>query len=104
MAKKYSRWVNHMTTDAILGIDIAKKKFDVALLRAGKYRNKVFANNETGFGELTAWLHKQRVEQVYACLEATGTYGEKLATYLHEAGHPVSMINPARIRAYAESQ
>jgi transposase len=36
-------------------------------------------------------------------MEATGTYGDALATYLHEAGHPVSRVNPAAIKAYAQS-
>jgi transposase len=34
-------------------------------------------------------------------MEATGTYGEALATYLHEAGHRVSVVNPAIIKAFA---
>ena len=38
------------------------------------------------------------------CLEATGRYGEGLAEYFFEAGHQVSMVNPARIKKYAESQ
>jgi len=36
----------------VLGIDQAKKKFDVALLRNGKYRSKAFENNPAGFSEL----------------------------------------------------
>src|SRR5947207_573245 len=40
---------------------------------------------------------------MHACLEATGTYGDALATYLYEAGHVVSLVNPAAIKAYAQS-
>lgn len=36
-------------------------------------------------------------------MEATGTYGDSLATYLHEAGHVVSVVNPAAVKAYAQS-
>jgi transposase len=36
--------------------------------------------------------------------EATGTYGERLALHLHAAGHMVSVINPAAIKAYAGAQ
>jgi len=36
-------------------------------------------------------------------MEATGAYGEALATYLCDAGHVVSVVNPAIIKAYAES-
>jgi transposase len=87
-----------------LGIDISKSKFDVALLReGGRFKHRVFPNTEAGFSQLSAWLAKQKVECVHACLEATGTYGEALATYLHERGHLVSVINPAQIKSYAES-
>jgi transposase len=37
-------------------------------------------------------------------MEATGTYGAALATYLFDAGQVVSVINPAKIKAYAQSQ
>jgi transposase len=44
------------------------------------------------------------VQRVHACLEATGTYSEALANYLHTAGHIVSVINPAVIKAFASSE
>jgi len=37
-------------------------------------------------------------------MEATGNSGEDLAIYLHEAGHAVSMVNPARIKGFAQSE
>jgi transposase len=37
-------------------------------------------------------------------LEATGTYGDALAHYLHDAGHVVSVLNPAIMHAFAASQ
>jgi transposase len=36
-------------------------------------------------------------------MEATGAYGDALAAYLHEAGHTVSRVNPAAVKAYAQS-
>jgi transposase len=50
------------------------------------------------------WLEKQGIQKVHACLEATGNYGEDLAIYLHEAGHIVSIVNPARIKGFAQSE
>jgi transposase len=44
------------------------------------------------------------VAQVHACLEATGTYSEALATYLYDNGHQVSVVNPAATKAYAGAQ
>jgi len=91
--------------DAVLGIDIAKAKFVVALLRPdGKLRHKSCANTPTGFAELATWLTRQQVTHVHATLEATGTYGEALATWLHAAGHLVSVVNPAIIHAYAQTR
>ena len=93
-----------MSASVILGIDVAKQKFDVALLRSGKFKNKVFKNTKEGFEDLSLWLIKQGTEHVHACLEATSTYGEGLAVYLHDAGHMVSIVNPARIKGFAQSE
>ena len=89
---------------SILGVDIAKKKFDVALLINGKPKHKVFPNNEEGFELLMAWLQKQNVDHVHVCLEASSTYGDELATSMHDAGHTVSIVNPARIKGFARSE
>src|SRR5215211_1731957 len=79
-----------------LGIDISKRKFDACLIRdAGKLRHRSFPNSADGFAQLSAWLTKYKAEQVHACLEATGAYGESLAAYLHESGS--SVRRPARL-------
>jgi len=88
----------------VLGIDLAKKKFDVALLNNDKCKSKVFENNPAGFSSLLTWLAKNDVQSVHACMEATGTYGEALAKILHDAGHSVSVTNPARIKAFGQSE
>lgn len=90
--------------DAVLGIDIAKAKFQVALLVADKVRHKTFPNTAVGFQQLAEWLHHHTVTRVHAALEATGTYGEALAAWLHDTGHRVSVLNPAIIHAYARTQ
>lgn len=87
-----------------LGLDVSKLKFNACLVRqGGKLRHKVFTNNADGFSQLSDWLSKQGAGQVHACMEATGTYGEALAAYLHEQDHLVSIVNPAAIKAYAQS-
>ena len=91
-------------TGFILGIDIAKRKFDSALLISGKLKHEVFANSQDGFSELTIWLKKHCVDRAHVCMEASSTYGEELATYLHDAGHTVSVVNPARIKGFAQSE
>jgi transposase len=93
---------NPMT--AILGIDVAKNKFDVALYRTGKYKTKSFENKLLGFESLADWLKQNDVASVHACMEATGSYGDALARFLFEAGHKISVVNPVRIKAYGESE
>jgi transposase len=89
---------------AILGIDVAKSKFDVALYRGGKYKHKVFENNSAGFDDLAAWLRQHGVAEMHACLEATGAYGDGVAKFLFATGHTVSVVNPARVKAYGKSE
>ena len=88
-----------------LGLDVAKLKFNACLRRdGGKLRHKVFPNSPQGFSQLSDWLEQQGVARAHACLEATGAYGDSLAAYLHERDHLVSVVNPAAIKAYAQSR
>ncbi len=87
---------------AIVGIDVAKAKIDVALkLPAGKWKTKVVANNPSGFAELRAWLGKHGVDCAHVCMEATGVYWERLAEDLADHGFAISVINPAQIKKFA---
>ncbi len=91
--------------DAVLGIDIGKATFHVTLLFAnGRRRRKACVNSPAGCTDLLGWLARHGATRVHACLEATGAYGELLATTLVEAGHQVSILNPAIIHHYAKSR
>jgi transposase len=89
-----------------LGIDIAKHTMAVALLRPdSKWRSKSVANTSDGHRDLLAWLGRHALEgPVHVCLEATGTYGTAVAETLHDAGHRVSVVNPAAIEAFGRSR
>lgn len=91
-----------------LGIDVSKGSLDAALIREEegqrKPRHQVFANTPSGHQELLAWLGSVGATPVHVCLEATGTWAEAIALALHQAGHRVSLVNPALIRAFAKSQ
>lgn len=88
----------------LLGIDIAKASFDVTLLTpAGQAHHHVFPNTPTGFAELAAWLDIHVVNQLHACMEATNVYWEALASFLHARGYTVSVVNPARIKGFAQA-
>ena len=87
----------------VLGIDVAKSKLDVALATAEKVLVKKFANNNKGFKLLQGWLASLHIEEVHACLEATGPYGDAIAEFLYEHGHRVSVVNPVQIKSFAMS-
>lgn len=87
-----------------LGIDISKDSFHVELAINHKLRHRRFTNRQEGFAELSVWLAKHKALTVHACLEATGPYSEALALYLHEQGQTVSVVNPAQIKAFGQSE
>lgn len=96
--------------EMVVGIDVGKETLVVLLLQAdgqGRQRTTV-DNTPQGHAKLLRWLVQQQGQrvaaQVHACLEATGSYGDEVALRLHEAGYRLSMVNPARIKAFAESR
>ena len=91
-------------TRTTLGIDISKATFDVALYQEDQYQLGQFSNDPAGIKKLSKWLTKRKATGSRVCIEATGRYGHALALFLHKADYPVSMVNPARIKAYADSQ
>lgn len=88
----------------VLGIDIAKKSYEVTLRGDNKLQRHSFVNQVEQFQELSAWLAQQGVKRCHVCMEATNRYWEELASYLYAQGHTVSVVNPARIRDYAKSK
>ncbi len=89
---------------AILGIDISKDSFDTALLINGAYKFNTFTNEPDGFHRMTKWLNKLKCGHLHCCMEATGRYADHVAEYLYVSGHSVSVVNPARIKFYANSK
>src|SRR5688572_22487250 len=68
-ADRARRHAKERPMDAVLGIDIAKAQFDVALLADGRLRRKSCANTPAGFHELATWrLRRHQVTRVHACL------------------------------------
>jgi len=90
-------------SEVILGIDVSKKALDTCLIFEGRTLGKQFKNSADGFRLLAAWLVSLQIKRVLACLEATGIYSEAVALFLHESGHLVSVVNPLRIKGYAQS-
>ena len=89
---------------SFLGIDLSKETFHAYLLDDRAGAKKVFPNAPKGFEQLTIWLKNRHAVDVHICMEATGAYWEALALYLHGVERRVSVVNPARIKAFAQSE
>ncbi len=92
-----------------LGIDVAKEKLDCSLLRSNlpnQVLHKTVANTPDGMTALLTWAMKKahcKVNELYAILEATGSYHEIAADSLFNAQCSLSVINPAYVKNYARS-
>ncbi len=87
-----------------VGIDVSKDSLDIGVLDAQQREHARVGNDTDGFVKLVRFLKKRRRKDVQVCLEATGHYGEGVADFLHQAGYRVSVVNPARLKGYADSQ
>lgn len=99
--EKDVRAASEQARQAIVGIDVAKAKLDLALKQPkGKWKTKVVENTPAGFEQLRAWLAKHGVNCAHVCMEATGIYWEKAAEDLADHGFAVSVVNPAQIKDF----
>lgn len=84
-----------------LGLDIAKRTLDLSPHPALTARQ--FTNDSAGHRRLLAQL--QRLPgPVHLVCEATGGYERPLLRALHQAGQPVSLLNPRLVRDFARAQ
>ena len=92
----------------MLGIDVSKASLAVCLQinthGAERELAREFPNTSTGHQALERWLIRQDAAGVHAWMEATGPYTLSLALFLCSRAHPVSIVNPRRIKAYGESR
>lgn len=91
---------------SVVGIDVSKRTLDIALLVNNKIKTKVLNNTAAGHRELSQWLLDRGSEPhtTHLCMEATGPYSEAVAIALVESGWFVSVVNPARIKGFAQGE
>jgi transposase len=87
-----------MNTTIYAGLDIAKH--NLQLHWAGRFYD--LPNTPAGHRQLIQRLRRQPGAQVIC--EATGGYERDVVAALHQAGIPVSVLNPARVRHFARAQ
>jgi transposase len=87
-----------------LGIDVGKHDVHAFLLQGDRSALKSVPNSSVGFKQLQTWLKNRGIAELHVCLEATGGWSEDVALALCDAGYVVSLVNPARIKAFAQSE
>jgi transposase len=90
-----------MTTSSgkFVGVDVAKEKLDIAVL--GETKESQVGNDEKGIAKLIKKMLALRPDLIV--VEATGGYQRAVVLGLYEAGLPVAVVNPARVRQYARA-
>jgi transposase len=83
----------------VVGIDVAKDKVDACIRTVTERRT--FAASASGRRSLIAWLRKLRVGK--AVMEASGGYERVWAKALRQTGLEVRIVDPKRVRSFAES-
>ena len=89
----------------MVGVDVGKTELWAAI---ADRRPRMFAHTQRGVQAL--WRYCRRVagsDIVHVCMEATGVYSRLLAMRLLDMGDAdlrLSIVNPARIRAFARAQ
>lgn len=95
-----------------VGIDVSKASLESALI-GGKETtaSRTVPNTDDGFEQFLDWIEKQTdvdletvPDRIHVCLEASGDYHRPVAHFLHERGLTVSVLNPKRTSAYADSR
>lgn len=87
-----------------IGIDVGKDELEVLVLHDEVEQRLAVENRPRGFKALLKALQRMGAGTGQVCMEATGTYYEGVAEYLHQAGYRVSVVNPARIKDYGKSK
>jgi len=86
------------TAVAYVGVDVAKATLQVHL----QGQQQEFENTPEALRRLRQRL--QKLPGAHVVCEATGGYERALVKVLHEAQTPVSVCNPAQVRAAAQAQ
>src|ERR1700681_4598136 len=91
-------------SDVIVGIDVSKETLDANCARGQRKQGRIFANNSDGWKLVLSWLKAMGSKQAHVCMEATGRHSLGVALALYDAGHVVSVVNPAQIRNFARTK
>jgi transposase len=88
-----------------VGIDVGKKKLDVACLRQDRsVAHDVFNNDKKGVRKIVGFLKQQGTALTVPCtLESTGSYHYPVSLSLRSAGYRVNCVNPIITKKYRKA-
>jgi transposase len=92
----------------IIGIDVSKASLDCAYLRdpdQDKAKRKSCPNKVHSFAALVTWATARSglpIQALAFIIESTHVYHEQLVHFLFNAGATVYLVNPGRVRKFAE--
>lgn len=89
-----------ITVENYVGIDVSKDRLDVAIW--GEKGIMQVSNTKRGFSKLVKEMRKLKLKLIV--VEATGGYEEGVVLALYEAGLPVALVSPQRVRQYAKAR
>jgi transposase len=86
-----------------VGIDVSKNTLDAVCVEKGKRKgvHLIISNDTKGFKELFKWLNKTlkyKSKEILFCMEHTGIYTYKIASFLSEKELDFSLENPLQIK------
>ncbi|ULH13928.1 transposase (plasmid) [Deinococcus sp. KNUC1210] len=88
-----------MPEQMFVGIDVSKARLDVAVLPSGE----VFVVDNTARGLTELLIRLSDVQPQLVVLEATGGLEQAAMLALHDAGLPVTVLNPRQVRHFSRA-
>lgn len=88
-----------MTSTTIVGIDVSKRWLDIHMHE----ENKSWRVNNDPDGHVTLLRQMQSIQAELIVFEATGGYESRAVKALSEVGLAVAVVNPTRVRRFAEA-
>lgn len=89
-----------ITVEVYVSIDVAKDRLDVTVL--GEKTIGAAANSKRGINALVKRVYQLNPDLIV--VEVTGGYEEALVLSLFEAGMPVALVSPQRVRQYGKAR
>jgi transposase len=89
----------NITREAFVGIEVSKRWLEECV--HGEAESKKIGNDADGYSTLIAEM--KALQPRLIVFEATGGYESRAAHALREAGFAVAVINPTRVRRFAEA-